>query len=163
MLELLTLALPALVACAVGYLSHDRLAAWCNTVIAFVLIVATALLWALFARSLTGNALADSLILAGYISVLMYGPLKPLFAFATLSWPSPLRALVAKLPDAFRADQGVVATVVPVPRASLLSKGQLWAVRAPGEATSAQSDIADATTAEMPSVPPMPPPQTPSS
>ena len=159
MLELLTLALPGLVALVVGWLSHDKLAPWANELIAFAMIIVTAVFWAVFVRSLTGNVMIDSLILVAYIGALIAGPLKQLYAFATLSWPSPLAALLAKLPAAFLADHGAAQTPV-MPRAAVVPRGQLWALRPPTPQPAPVEDITQTPTAVIPSVPPPKPPQT---
>ncbi len=112
---LLTFALPFLVTPLVGWLSHDQLAAWLNSVIACVVVMASAIAWALVARSLGPDLVQNALLVAGYTGALLAGPLKPLYVYTTLKWPSPFSALIDKLPSVAKAQSGLVPSASGMP------------------------------------------------
>lgn len=147
---LLALALPALTTPLTGWLSHNGFAPWANTAIALVAIIAATIAWAAFGQSLTGNVVADAMLLAAYMAALMAGPLRPLYAYTTLAWPSPLCSLLLLVRPAKRPLPSLI------PRPSALPPQQLWRATPP--------DISELPTRAVPTAPlPKLPPSTPPS
>ena len=64
-------------------IGKDKLPQWVNATIATTIVVVSAVLWALYAHTLTPNLIDDILLIAVYISVLIASPLKPLYATAS--------------------------------------------------------------------------------
>jgi hypothetical protein len=90
--QLFTLALPIIVAPLVGWLNNPRMPEWLRCLIAAVVIVAVAALWAVYVHALTNNVVDDFILVASYCSVLSTTLLLPLYKLALVHIPSPFAA-----------------------------------------------------------------------
>ena len=68
-----------------GWLSQDRLPKWANALIALVALIGTAFTCVLLSGNFTGNAQASTLLVLGYVALLMSGDLSMLRGFLVVS------------------------------------------------------------------------------
>lgn len=99
-------------------LSADRLPLMVNAIIAAIIFVVAAVMWALFAQSLTGDPAKDLLLVAGYIAALVVDPtMKPLYALI-IEAIHPTTVVSATPPVSPAAQTGIMLSSPSAPRAS---------------------------------------------
>lgn len=86
----LVIIVPLITTLITSWLSHSALPSWANSLIAFVVIIVVAALWALFSGQLAGDLVADFVLIAAYAAALQAGPLAGLQQWLMLRLPSPL-------------------------------------------------------------------------
>lgn len=90
----LVVIVPLISVAITGWLAHSALPSWANSIIALVVVVAVAGLWALFSNQLVGGLVADFVIIAAYSAALEAGPLSGLQQWLMVRLPSPLDAIL---------------------------------------------------------------------
>lgn len=96
--QYLTLIGPPAIALAIsGWLRDAKLPKWIDTLIAFLIVLIVAFLWALFAGKLAGDLPADTVIIAAYVAALIAGPMAALHAFLVVKLPSPFSMIMDAL------------------------------------------------------------------
>lgn len=98
-----------------GWLSQDRLPRRVNALVALVALIGTAFACVLLSGNFTGNAQASTLLVLGYVALLMNGDLSMLRGFLVASSgpltplapapPAPLASPVARRSSLFQTQQ----------------------------------------------------------
>jgi hypothetical protein len=88
---------PAIALFISGWLRDAKIPKWVDTIIAFLVVLITAWLWALFAGKLVGDLPADTVVIAAYTAALIAGPMAALHQWLTVKWPSPFSAFMSAL------------------------------------------------------------------
>jgi hypothetical protein len=152
---------PAIATFLSGWLRDAKLPKWLDTIIAFLVVLITAFVWAILAGKLVGDLPADTVVIAAYVAALVAGPMAALHAFLVVSLPSPFSIIMDALRP-FEVEEeptppATIASRIPritlpttpalVERSSLLTSDPTWraTVAAPPDTTPAQAVPATST------------------
>ncbi|MBE3561944.1 MAG: hypothetical protein IMW89_22385 [Ktedonobacteraceae bacterium] len=87
--EYLVAILPGIITLISAWLTHAKLPESVNALISGVIVLVSALVWALIGGKLAGDLVTDFVLIAGYSAALVAGPLKPLHQWLMYKIPSP--------------------------------------------------------------------------
>lgn len=140
--QYLVLLLPLIVSALNGLFTDFKFPQWVNTLICMVVVLGSALAWALLAQRLVSDPIADFVVIAGFSAALVAGPLQPLEKYLKITLPSPLKLIVPT------AKPAPASTTPMVQRASLLPSDQFKATQAqtPVQSTPAPAQPVQQTT-----------------
>lgn len=92
--QILTLIGPPAIAGAISaWLRDAKFPPWLNALVAFLVVFLTALIWTAIGNKLTGNLVADTMIVASFAGWLISGPMATLDRWLTVTWSSPFAAI----------------------------------------------------------------------
>jgi hypothetical protein len=115
--QYLVILLPLIVSAASGWFTEVKLPSWANAIITGIIVLVSALAWALLGQKLSGDLVANFVVVASYCAALVAGPLRPLEQYLQIKLPSPLKALAAKADATIQAQvpQVALATISSAP------------------------------------------------